>query len=36
MNVGKILKAIVAVARAIVTVEAVGKPIVDAIKKKPG
>lgn len=36
MNVAKILKLVLTVAQTIVTVQAVGKPIVDAIKKKPG
>ena len=36
MNVAKLLKLVVTVAQTIVTVQTVGKPIVDAMKKKPG
>ncbi len=36
MNVAKLLKLVVTVAQTIVTVQAVGKPIADAFKKKPG
>lgn len=36
MNIAKILKLVLTVVQTIVTVQAVGKPIVDAIKKKPG
>lgn len=36
MNFAKILKAVVAVAQLVVTVQAVAKPVADALKKKPG
>ena len=36
MNLAKILKVMVTVAQAIVTAQTIGKPILDAIKKRPG